>query len=298
MTQTVINSANSYHNTRIAPTPSGYLHVGNIMSFAITSALAKKHDAKVLLRIDDLDQARADSRYVQEIFDTLNYLDIPWNIGPRNIPEFQDNWSQANRINLYQAAIKKLCDKRAVFACVCSRQQIGAGMPCTCREKRIALDTENASLRLITGSHELKIKTYSGRASEVALPPEMRNFIIRRKDGVPSYQLASVVDDLYYGIDLIVRGEDLLPSTIAQHELASALGEDRFRDITFYHHSLLMEASGKKLSKSTGSTSVKYMRENGKKPSEVYAMIANMLGIECQVNSWDELAGGIMLNSI
>ena len=282
------------NNTRIAPTPSGFLHVGNILSFAIASALARKINAKVLLRIDDLDQARADIKYVQDIFDTLNYLEIPWDMGPRNINEFQDAWSQSRRMSLYQMAIKKLCEKGAVFACVCSRQQIRIGVPCTCFEKQISLDAENASLRLITGTNHLEILDYSGQVIRAALPSEMKNFVIRRRDGIPSYQLASVVDDLYYGIDLIVRGEDLWHSTIAQHALALALDEKRFSHIKFYHHQLLMEAPDKKLSKSAGATSVKHLRERGKKPSDIYTMIAGMMGIDEKVTDWEQLAREIV----
>jgi len=266
------------NHTRIAPTPSGFLHVGNILSFAITSALAQKSNTKVLLRIDDLDQARANEEYIQDVFDTLNYLEIPWDVGPTDTQDFRDNWSQTHRMELYHGALDKLCDKGLVFACTCSRQQIKNSEPCTCLEKHIPLDTENAAWRLITGTKELEIRDYNGDIIQTALSQEMQNFIIRRRDGVPAYQLASVVDDLHYNIDLIVRGQDLWSSTIAQHELALALDERRFNQIKFYHHPLLTEASGQKLSKSAGSTSIKYLREHGKSPSDIYAMIERMLG--------------------
>ncbi len=282
-------------NTRIAPTPSGFLHVGNILSFAITSALAQKNNASVLLRIDDLDQARADDQYIQDIFGTLNYLEIPWDIGPRDVQGFRNSWSQTHRMELYHAALRKLCDKGLVFACTCSRQQIKSSQPCTCIGKRIPLNTKNAAWRLITDTKELAIRNYSGEIIHAALPAEMQNFVIRRRDGIPAYQLASVVDDLHYNIDLIVRGEDLWPSTIAQHELALALDESRFCQIRFYHHPLLMETSGKKLSKSTGSTSIKYLRESGVTPSDIYTMIGSMMGIGQKINNWNELT--IALNS-
>jgi glutamyl-tRNA synthetase len=286
----VITPTNNYSKTRIAPTPSGFIHVGNVLSFVITSALAQKSGAKVLLRIDDLDQARVNKQYVQGIFDTLYFLEIPWNEGPRNVQEFEDSWSQMSRMDIYDQAISKLCDKSLVFACTCSRQQIRNAHPCTCFDKQIPLDTENAGWRLITDSSDLEIKNYNGPSTHAILPVEMKNFIIRRKDGFPSYQLASVVDDLYYGIDLVVRGEDLWPSTIAQHELASAFAEHQFNKVAFYHHHLLTEASGDKLSKSAGSTSVRYLRENGKKPADIYTLIAAMLGINYKVKNWEQLA--------
>ena len=285
----MISSIKSCSNTRIAPTPSGFLHVGNILSFALTSALARKNCARVLLRIDDLDQARTSDHYLQDIFDTLNYLEVPWDTGPKNTREFLNQWSQAHRMGLYNAAIGKLCDKGVVFACTCSRQQIRASHPCTCFKKQIPLDAENVNLRVMTGTKELEIKDYNGRLINAVLPAEIKNFIIRRKDGIPSYQLTSVVDDLYYNINLVVRGDDLWPSTIAQHELASLLGENGFNQITFYHHPLLVDTSGKKLSKSAGSTSIRYLRENGKTPSDIYTMIGQMIGSRGKVNSIDEL---------
>ena len=285
----MITPNNNYNKTRIAPTPSGFLHIGNVLSFAITSAIAQKNGAKILLRIDDLDQARVNNLYIQDIFDTLNFLEIPWHEGPVNVQEFEESWSQMHRMDIYHQAIKKLSDKGLVFACTCSRQQIRNAHPCTCFDKQIPLETENASWRLTTGDKELEIKSYDSPTTHSILPVEMKNFIIRRKDGVPAYQLASVVDDLHYDVDLVVRGEDLRPSTIAQHELALALGKE-FNNIAFYHHPLLTETSGNKLSKSAGSTSVRFLRENGKKPSDIYTLIAAKLGINDKVKNWEQLA--------
>lgn len=289
----MITSIYRYNNTRIAPTPSGLLHIGNVLSFAITSALAQKSGAKVLLRIDDLDQLRTDDRYLQDIFDTLNYLEIHWDKGPGNVREFREQWSQMHRMDLYNAVIRELSDKGLVFACRCSRQQMRTLQACPCFEKKIPLNAENASLRLITGAKELFIRSYDGRLIAATPPPEMKNFIIRRKDGIPSYQLTSVVDDLYFNIDLVIRGQDMWPSTIAQHMLASALEEDRFDKIAFCHHPLLVDAEGKKLSKSAGSTSVRYLRENGKKPSDIYAIIGQMIAGNEKIQGMDELLEAI-----
>jgi len=112
-----------FNKTRIAPTPSGFLHLGNVLSFALTAALAKQHEAKILLRIDDMDQARAEQEYIQDIFDTLNFLEIPWDEGPRNAEEFKDNYSQLHRLTLYSEAIEQLRDNKLLFACTCSRRR-------------------------------------------------------------------------------------------------------------------------------------------------------------------------------
>jgi len=281
-----------YNKTRIAPTPSGFLHLGNVLSFAITASLARKNNARILLRIDDLDMARADKLYIQDIFDTLNFLEIPWDEGPRDAKEFEESYSQLHRMALYRAQLQQLRDKGSVFACTCSRSQLQDGRSCDCRSRQIPLGMENVSWRLITGNNpELSIKNCNGQVDRTVLPVEMHNFVVRKKDGFPAYQLTSVVDDLFYGVDLVVRGEDLWPSTLAQHELASALAGNDFQDITFCHHPLLMEKPGKKLSKSAGVASVKYLRENGKSPAAIYQLIASMLGINEPVFNWEQLGG-------
>jgi glutamyl-tRNA synthetase len=269
--------------------------VGNILSFAITSALAQKNNAKVLLRIDDLDQARVNEEYVLDVFDTLNYMEIPWDIGPRDAQDFQDHWSQTHRMSLYHEALSKLFNKGLVFACTCSRQQIKNSKPCTCIERHIPLDTENAAWRLITEKRDLEIRSYNGEIMRTVLPADMQHFLVRRRDGIPAYQLASVIDDLHFKIDLIVRGQDLWPSTVAQHELALALGDDRFNQTRFYHHPLLTEESGQKLSKSAGATSIKYLRESGKSPKEIYTLIGKMMDLDQRVNNWSELASAMNL---
>lgn len=117
----------------------------------------------------------------------------------------------------------------------------------------------------------------------------MQYFVVRKKDGFPAYQLTSVLDDVHYGVDLIVRGEDLWASTLAQLYLASLLTPDSFISNTFYHHPLLHEAPGKKLSKSAGATSIQHLRKQGAAPADIYAMIAAALAINTPVESWQTL---------
>jgi glutamyl/glutaminyl-tRNA synthetase len=284
----------TFHKTRIAPTPSGYLHLGNVLSFVLTAALAKKIGAKILLRIDDLDHERVNLDYVQDIFDTLNFLNIPYQEGPRNLQEYEREWSQVHRMDLYQKALQQLVEGDMVFACTCSRAQIRAinaddTYPGTCRHKNIPLDTENVSWRLKTDADkQLSVKTLSGETVTTMLPASMRYFVVRKKNGYPAYQLASVMDDMFFGVDLIVRGQDLWDSTLAQHYLADYIGGREFKDIAFYHHPLLM-AGDTKLSKSAGDTSVKYLRGAGKTPADVFTIIGEMLGLNERINTWEEL---------
>ena len=234
-----------YTKSRIAPTPSGFLHLGNVLSFSITAYLAKKTGAKILLRIDDLDQARVNNAYLAD-----------------------------------------------VYACACSRSELNKpSFKCPCKSKNIPLESKEVTWRLYTqDAASIFLTDISGNYQSFTLPAEMTNFIVRKKDGFPAYQLTSVVDDLFYGVDLIVRGEDLLPSTLAQQVLAKALGKSTFSEIAFYHHPLLKSAEGEKLSKSAGATSVQYLRQQGFKLEDIYQSIASMAGIKTKVANYEQLA--------
>ncbi|WP_413670756.1 glutamate--tRNA ligase family protein [Mucilaginibacter sp. Mucisp86] len=288
-----------FNKTRIAPTPSGFLHVGNILSFSITAALARKHGAKILLRIDDLDRARVNREYLTDIFDTLRFLEIPWDEGPQNAHDFQTGFSQIHRMHLYNETLEQLAADGFVFACTCSRKQLSEIGTCTCLAKQIPLSTPEASWRLRTDNAvSLQIKTYNGTTIQTQLPAEMENFVVRKKDGFPAYQLTSVIDDLLYGVDLIVRGEDLWASTLAQIQLANVLGKQAFNDIVFYHHPLLLEADGKKLSKSAGSTSIRYLRHEGKNAEDVFMLISNLFSLPEKAINWQQLAALILGESL
>jgi glutamyl/glutaminyl-tRNA synthetase len=208
-----------------------------------------------------------------------------------------------------------------LFACTCSRTKVlrdstDGGYAGTCRNKGIALDTEGCIWRIRTEeAGKIGVKSIAGTAGgeeiRAVLPVEMTDFVVRKRDGFPAYQLTSVIDDLHYGIDLVVRGEDLWPSTLAQQWLAGELGREAFKEIHFYHHALLMEtwgsdapmermgdapmrAGGAKLSKSAGATSVRYLRQQGVQPADLYPMIVRMLGMNFQAGSWEELAAGVI----
>lgn len=284
--------------TRIAPTPSGFLHIGNMFSFSLTAALARREGARVLLRIDDMDRERVQREYVQDIFDTLRFMEIPWDEGPRDVEEFEREYSQVHRLPLYRAALARLRDAGAVYACACSRAQVlraspDGVYPGTCRDLGLDLDAEEVSWRLRTSAGPASGVSGAGNfASPAELPAAMRDFVVRKKDGFPAYQLTSVVDDLHYGIDLIVRGQDLWASTLAQYYLSYALGADAFREIRFYHHPLLT-AGGGKLSKSAGATSIRYLRRQGMKREDIYALIARFSGFGRSgpaVRNWEDLA--------
>ncbi|MBX3253032.1 MAG: hypothetical protein KF862_02735 [Chitinophagaceae bacterium] len=288
-------SIRSFHKTRIAPTPSGYLHLGNVLSFIITAGLARKFNAGILLRIDDLDQERIRTDYIRDIFDSLLFLNIPWDEGPRNVEDHLKHHSQLHRAELYKEVLYFLKKNDRVFACDCSRSQLpgshnNKSYPGTCMAKHLPLEEKGYNWRIYTNAgNDIQVNDLFKGNQKFGLPATMQDFVVRKKDNDPAYQLASVVDDLHYGVDLVIRGEDLLDSTLAQLYLAGVLPPNGFLNAVFYHHPLIKQCDGKKLSKSAGDTSVQLLRKTGKSPAEIFTMIAQALGYCQPVARWEEL---------
>ncbi|WP_439487242.1 glutamate--tRNA ligase family protein [Algoriphagus sp.] len=279
--------------TRLAPTPSGFLHLGNLYSFLVTKALAEKSGAKVLLRIDDLDRERYRPEYVQDIFDTLDFMEIGYDLGPKSIVEFEQEWSQIHRMGEYSQALDTIKEKKLLFACGCSRKKIQQMNPegyylGHCQTRNIPLERNDTCWRMDTFAGEfIQVNTYTEGKKAYVLPEESAFFMVRKKDKLPAYQLTSIIDDMYYGVDLIVRGQDLLGSTLAQHFLADELGLHSFQDASFYHHPLLKAEKNKKLSKSEGATSIQFLRKEEKKVTDIYGIMGKMLGASEEVKDFD-----------
>lgn len=256
--------------SRIAPTPSGFLHRGNAFNFLLTSHLVVASNGSLLLRIDDIDRGRYRPIYVDYIFQTLDYLGIKTDQGPRQVADFEQLWSQHKRLQNYKALLGRLLSTKRVYACNCSRKMVKenaidglyAG---TCRNKGLALDTPNVNWRINTeGVNEVVLPAYAGTPVNVInLEQAMGDFVIHKKDGLPAYQICSLTDDLHFGINLIVRGEDLLNSSGAQIWLAQLLGEnDWLEQLSMLHHPLLRGSDGEKLSKSAGAAAIADLKED------------------------------------
>jgi glutamyl/glutaminyl-tRNA synthetase len=274
--------------SRIAPTPSGYLHIGNILSFVIAWIYVRKQDGILRLRIDDSDTTRSKPEYIEDIFRTLDWLGIDWDEGPQNPQEQEQIYSQALRKSRYYEVISEFVKSGKVFACSCSRKDLLV-RPCNCQYKNTALDQPDTSLRIATPVEPIIVKDIKGGTLSVPLSNEMKDFVIRRRDGLPSYQVASLTDDIDYRINLIVRGNDLLGSTAAQLYLAILIGKNDFAETSFYHHPLQYDANGQKLSKSAGSLSLKTMREQGMSTHQFYSRLSELMGLHRACVSLDEV---------
>lgn len=259
---------------RLAPTPSGYLHLGNAANFTLNwLATRLQPGAKLLLRIDDLDADRKRPEYVADIFESLHGLGLDWDEGPVSPADFEGNWSQNLRISLYHQALEDLRATGLLYACAKSRQDLapfGGQYPLEFREQKLDLDTPSVAWRIAT-------------------PPgfPLPDFVVRRRDGVPAYQIASIVDDLHFGITHIIRGADLATSTGAQQWLAEQLDWPDFLKIQFWHHPLLTDEQGVKLSKSAGATALHALQIADKR-EDVLQRVAALL----------ELPGGSLHNMI
>ena len=290
--------------TRLAPTPSGFLHLGNLLSFAITCHFATKTGARILLRIDDLDQERTRDAYLDDIFDALRFLQIPWHQGPVDKNDHLRNWSQHLRMKQYQQALSQLAEARLVFGCACTRNKKKKTKPseedadelvfdnnnCACEPLNLPLENPDIQWRLKTPPGEaISINRLGGGPLLWKLPTDMQNFVVRRKNGLPAYQLASLVDDQHFQVDLVVRGTDLWPSSWAQSWLASRLPADPVTHRQFVHHPLLLDQYGSKLSKSAGATSIQYLRKQGFSAADIFTRVATLMGSNRPCSNWSDL---------
>lgn len=264
--------------TRLAPTPSGFLHLGNLYSFMLTLDLANSLSIPVLLRIDDMDQQRSDPQYIHDIFESLDYMGITWQEGPKNAADFEQHYSQRLRMKLYEQLLNKVLASGKVYACTCSRSRIRqhaiAGCQDNCKRKGIALNSGDVAWRVdCSDAGQIRMKVCNSSDVQEAFPESMRDFVVRRRDGLPAYQLCSLADDLHFGVNLIVRGQDLYDSSLAQLYLAELAAEHRFLESVFVHHPLLLNAEGSKLSKSAGDTSIRALRKKGYRPDDIRSLI-------------------------
>ncbi len=273
--------------TRLAPTPSGYLHMGNGLSFVLTWGLARATGGHVLLRIDDLDRQRYRPAYVEDIFRTIEWLGLDYDLGPTGPDEFETKYSQRHRMDLYCRYLTQLRHAGKVYACTCSRRRVRATSingflyDGHCRGASHSLDTEQAAWRVQLPSQAgVQMKEWRPNSTlNLDLSAGMGDFVIRKKDQFPAYQLASLIDDIHWNINFVVRGKDLLWSTAAQLWLAQQLHLESFQEALFWHHDLLLDEQGGKLSKSDGASALKAWREQNKNPEKIFRLAAKMLGL-------------------
>ena len=253
---------------RFAPSPTGYLHEGHLLSALYVWAAAKKWSLSVHLRIEDHDQGRARPEYIQSIYEDLEWFGF----------KYETRSIQSSRGSIYEQALEKLERQGLVYPCFCSRKQLEAENPKSetgeiiYRGKcLVSMDSPASSaLRCEGQPHNLRIRIPNkviywrdALLGDFAENPQEQcgDFPIRDREGQWTYQFAVCVDDIDEGITHIVRGEDIRSSTARQIALMELLGRDK---PPFYlHHPLITDATGKKLSKRERAHSLRQDRDAG-----------------------------------
>lgn len=238
--------------TRFAPAPTGFLHLGHVLNAIYVWRAARESGGRVLLRIEDHDRSRSRPEYEAAILEDLAWLGFHADGGIVR---------QSERGELYAQALDELRRQGRAYACACSRSDIGSPRyPGTCREERLP---EGPGL-----SVRVRIDDTVEQFEDLRLGPQAQSpadqcgdVVVRDRAGNWTYQFAVVNDDMRQGVNLVVRGEDLLDSTGRQIQLARHLG--RAIPPRFMHHELIMKSPSQKLSKSDGDTGVRDLRAKG-----------------------------------
>lgn len=273
--------------TRIAPTPSGFIHAGNALNFILTYIIAKHLNATLRLRIDDIDKLRSKKVFIDDIFETLKWLGLEYDYGAKDSDDFLKNYSYNNEVLFEELNNLHKKFPMLFYACKCSRKDIKGIYHGNCKELKLKLQKDKTSLRL-----HIKQNSYVWLGDFcIELFENIGDIILWQKDGFCSYQLASLLDDEKNGVNLLVRGEDLLNSSAIQLFMANLFGFKNFSKAIFIHHPLMLDQNGKKLSKSLNSHALYQWRKNNKKPYELFQKTAEIIGVKesWQINTKEEL---------
>jgi glutamyl-tRNA synthetase len=282
------------HKTRLAPSPTGALHLGNARTFLVNWLLARRNGWRVLLRVEDLDGPRVKAGADAQAVEDLRWLGLDWDEGPIY---------QSPRARHYGRSIESLLASGAAYYCVCSRKEVEAAASAPHAEDGSLVYPGTCRGRFASAA---QARAASGRdpAVRFAVPPgtvvtfddefagrrtfdvsgQLGDFVVAKADGTAAYQLAVVVDDAEAGVTHVVRGDDLLDSTPRQVLLYRALGlADRIP--RYLHLPLIVGPDGRRLAKRHGDTRLSFYRERGVSAGRVLALLARWCGMEAGVES-------------
>ena len=275
---------------RIAPSPTGFLHLGHARTFWIAHQKAQARGGTLILRNEDLDRSRCKTEFVTAMIEDLRWFGLDWQEGPDRGGRFGP-YTQSERMDFYRAAFEKLKAAGRLYPCACSRQDVlraltapHAGQdeplyPGTCRPKPQASPLFTAQkYPERRGNVNWRCQVQDGQTinfddlrygpQQFVAGRDFGDFVVWRHDDFPSYQLAVVVDDAAMQITEVVRGEDLLKSTARQILLYSALG---IKSPAFYHCPLMTDDSGARLAKRHDSLSLRKLRAAAASPEALRA---------------------------
>ena len=274
---------------RLAPSPTGPLHAGNIRTFLIAWLSIRAASGALVLRVEDIDRTRCRSEYELQMLTDLHWLGFDWDEGPDTGGPFAP-YRQHQRTNYYRSLLEQLAVAGWAYPCICSRTDLaaaasaphgpgGTAYPGTCRDRFASGAAAAATGRPVAWRFDSRrcphVIWRDGFVSGRELPTAVDDFVLWRADGVPSYQLAVVADDLAMGITEVVRGDDLLDSTPRQLALMRALGHTD--PPSYFHVPLVLDDEGRRMAKREGATRISVLREWGAEPEAVIALLAATL---------------------
>jgi glutamyl-tRNA synthetase len=284
-----------HYRGRLAPAPTGLLHLGHARTFWVAQERARSTGGTLVLRNEDIDSTRFRLEFVPQMIEDLRWFGFEWQEGPDCGGAFGP-YSQSERRSFYAAALEKLRAGGFIYPCTCSRKDIRDAAraphadddsepiyPGTCRnksgERRVASDVSTmpatpspvtrhpsrpANWRFrVPDGETISFKDGNAGEQKFVAGKDFGDFVVWRHDDVPAYQLACVVDDAAMGITEVVRGADLLVSTARQILLYRALGQ---KPPEFFHCALVLDENGRRLAKRHDALSLRAQREQGKTP--------------------------------
>lgn len=273
---------------RIAPSPTGHLHLGHARTFWTAYQRSVNASGTLILRNDDLDQQRSRPHYVSAMIEDLHWLGIRWSEGPAWPDAIEQGsfgpYAQSARGHLYRTAFEHLKHTGAVYPCICSRKDLHRASaaphaedddeplyPGTCRSRSTNGDEPRSWRFKVPDGEVIDFIDQNFGPQRFIAGEDFGDFLVMRRDGVPSYQLACVVDDAHMQITEVVRGADLLKSTARQILLQRALG---YATPTYFHCDLMRDENGERLAKRHDALSLRALRQQARTPQDVIAMFA------------------------
>lgn len=274
-------SAERLYRGRIAPTPTGYLHVGHAATFRRAAERCEAAGGTMVFRLEDLDPLRCKPEYCDAAMEDLRWLGLTWAEGP-DVGGPCGPYRQSERRPHYLAAWRALRDGGWIYPCARSRKEVATAALAPHEEEPVfppewRVPVEQASewgdpagtnwrFRVPDGEAVEFVDGQFGSTRRVA-GVDFGDFLIWNRDNVPAYELAVVVDDIAMGITEVVRGADLLTSTARQLLLYRALGAAA---PGFFHCPLVVDEHGRRLAKRTGALALRTLREQGETPQKIW----------------------------
>ena len=289
-----MSESRSIPRGRLAPSPTGALHLGNARSFLLAWLSLRARGGTVVMRMEDLDHPKVKPGTAEQALDDLRWLGLDWDEGP-DCGGPHAPYIQSQRIERYREALYQLADAGMVYPCTCSRSDVesaqsaphagedGLRYPGTCRDRYGSFEEANAELpedripawRYRVADEHVRFEDGFHGPQDQHMHTAVGDFVIARHEDGAGYMLAVVVDDAAMGVTEVLRGDDLLPTTHRQILLYEALGLDRPK---FIHVPLVVSTDGRRLAKRHGDTRISALRAQGTAPETIVGLLAYWCG--------------------